>query len=492
MTFNGDVAAYIERLPVGVYRSTRGGRLLMANPALAAILGFDSIDELLQARTTDFYVDPQDRVQAIEQVDKGEDLGVVEHWLRRRDGTRFLARIRMATVRDSDGRAEYLEGVIEDITEAHRAREQLALSEARFRTAFEQSPFPMILMTPDIEGIAVNAAATDMLQISEEEFLTLPRPALMTDDDLDQAKTQIAELHSGERDTYSAKRKLELPNNETKWVMVTVSAIRRPDGSLHSLINQIVDITDQQKVQEQLEALVDSKQDLIRSVSHELRTPLTSVVGLASELSSEWERFSEDERRELTDLISSQSLDMAELVDDLLASARSEVGPLSIDPIGLDLAREVASVAQTWDEQGILNKVEPDEPVLSYADPYRVRQILRNLITNAVKYGASPITLEVRKVGDTGEVSVRDMGEGIPEWQHQMIFDPYFRAHSSDAPPGSIGLGLAVSRDLARLMGGDLRYQVTGGTSEFVLSLPLSPTEHPATSAQESVGSRYP
>lgn len=444
----------------------------MANPAFASIFGFESIDELLEARTTDFYVDLRQRAHAIEKADHGEDLGVVEHWLRKRDGTHFLARIRMVAVKGADGRTEYLEGVIEDITEAHRAREQLALSEARFRTAFEQSPFPMMLMTPDIDAVAVNAATTDLLQISEEEFLALPRPALMTDAGWKEAQAQVASLRSGERDTYSAKRKLELPNEETKWVMVTVSAIRKPDGSLHSLINQIVDITEQQKVQEQLEALVRSKDDLVRSVSHELRTPLTSIVGLASELSSKWDKFSEEELRELTDLVASQSKDMAELVDDLLASARSEIGLLSIDPVDLDLAEEVASVAQIWDERTVLKRVEPDEPVLSYADPYRVRQILRNLISNAVKYGTSPITLEVREVGGTAEVSVRDMGEGIPEWQREMIFDPYFRAGRNDAPPGSIGLGLSVSRNLARLMGGDLTYQVTDGTSEFVLSLP--------------------
>lgn len=282
----------------------------------------------------------------------------------------------------------------------------------------------------------------------------------------------VDKLRRGERDSYSGTRRLELPNGETKWVIVSVSAAREPDGSLHSLINQMADITDQRRVQDQLEGLVRSKDDLVRSVSHELRTPLTSIVGLADELATDWDRFDERERRELIDLVAEQSRDMAELVNDLLAAARAEVGMLSIEPCPLDLRREAEAIVKTWGERTVIKLVEPGVPVDCHADPYRVRQILRNLISNAVKYGVAPIVVEARESGDMAEVSVRDMGDALPEWQRETIFDPYFRLARTEGPPGSVGLGLSVSRNLARLMGGDLSYRVTEGRSDFVLSLP--------------------
>lgn len=472
MSIDGEVAAYMQRLPVGVFRSTREGKLVMANSAVARLLGFESVHEVIGARTTDFYVDPNDRSREIRRADSGEELGVMELWLKRRDGTPFLARVHSRGIPGPDGRTEFLEGVIEDITEAHEVRERLALSETLFRTAFERSPFPMILLNSDLEPVAANAATIELLQISEEEFLSLPTPSLMSPDSWEEAMENVDKLRRGERDSYSGTRRLELPNGETKWVIVSVSAAREPDGSLHSLINQMADITDQRRVQDQLEGLVRSKDDLVRSVSHELRTPLTSIVGLADELATDWDRFDERERRELIDLVAEQSRDMAELVNDLLAAARAEVGMLSIEPCPLDLRREAEAIVKTWGERTVIKLVEPGVPVDCHADPYRVRQILRNLISNAVKYGVAPIVVEACESGDMAEVSVRDMGDALPEWQRETIFDPYFRLARTEGPPGSVGLGLSVSRNLARLMGGDLSYRVTEGRSDFVLSLP--------------------
>ena len=258
-------------------------------------------------------------------------------------------------------------------------------------------------------------------------------------------------------------------------MILSVNAIRSSDGDVHSFITQFADITDQRKMQQQLEGLVRTKDELVRSVSHELRTPLTTVLGLTSVLVSNWSSFSDDDRLELTQLVAAQGEDMAELVDDLLAVAGSETVLLEIEAEMLDLCNEAEAIVEVWEPRAAIELIVPDQQRNCFADPFRVRQILGNLLSNAVKYGISPITVEVRQENGKAEVSVRDEGPGLPQWQHEAIFDPYYRASTAETPAGSVGLGLTVSRNLARLMNGDLVYMVSDGVSNFVLTLPLEP-----------------
>ncbi len=470
---DSEQAAYPERLPVGVYRSTRDGRIVMANTALAHLLGYDTVDEVLRLHIPQVYVDPSERQKSFAEADEVDtDVFVREHLLQRRDGTKFWARVRARPVRDADGKTVAMEGVLIDITDERAIRDRLILSEARFRTAFERSPFPMVLVDADMNLTAVNRAATELFGSSEEEILALGGQGLMSEEDWADAQIRVEALRRGETDSYTVTRRIQLPSGPQRWAILSVAAVRAPDGTLDSIITPFVDITDHQRVTEELEALVRSKEDLVRSVSHELRTPLTTIVGLAAELSDKWDEFTDEERRELTRLVASQGADMAELVDDLLAAAHTETGLLSIHPDDVDLTAEVTAIARVWQPRTNLILQLPEEPLICRADPYRVRQILRNLLSNAVKYGTEPITMEVRPEGGTVCVSIRDAGEALPEWQREAIFDPYYRASTSEAPPGSVGLGLAVSRNLARTMGGDLVYRETDGCSDFVLSLP--------------------
>jgi|FLYL01.1.fsa_nt_gi PAS domain S-box-containing protein len=462
----------IDRLPVGVYRTTRDGRLEFANAALADLFGYDRVEELLQVDVRELYVDPSERENAIAEADRGVVHGPLVHRFRRRDGSTFWARIRPRAVRDETGRTVGWEGIIEDVTEEYQLREALALSESRFRAAFENSPWPMILVGPDLGLLAANDAAVALAGVDRESLLATPPDSFVSPEEFEATLEQVAAMISGESDSYVATVHPEGPDGDRRTLMLSATAVRNPDGTLNSIVYQVVDVTDRERVREQLEALVRAKEDLVMSVSHELRTPLTSIVGLARELVERWEVFDEEERRDLVELVASQGEDMAALVEDLLVAARSEVGMVSIHPEVLDLGVELADVVGCWTSRAEVRFEPPAEPIYVLADAHRFRQILRNLLSNAVKYGKEPILVRVEGRDDRVEVSVRDMGEALPETQREVIFDPYYRASTAAAPPGSVGLGLAVSRNLARLMGGDLEYRVTDGTSDFVLTLP--------------------
>jgi signal transduction histidine kinase len=221
-----------------------------------------------------------------------------------------------------------------------------------------------------------------------------------------------------------------------------------------------------------LEQSLASKDQLIGSVSHELRTPLTAVVGLAEELMDAGDTFDVAERKQLMEIVADSSREMADLVEDLLVAARSEDGTLPVFPDRIDLSLLAQSVvAQLIIPEGVEVAVEDSDSV-AFGDPVRVRQIIRNLLTNAFRYGMSPITVSVAQDEGRAVLDVRDCGPGIPDVDRERIFEPYARADSSRTVKESVGLGLALSRRLARLMDGSLTY-VEGDGATFRLSLPL-------------------
>jgi signal transduction histidine kinase len=225
---------------------------------------------------------------------------------------------------------------------------------------------------------------------------------------------------------------------------------------------------------EELRASNDSKDRLLASVSHEIRTPLTAIVGLSEELVSSRTSLGEEELDELNGIIALQSRELAELVEDLLVASRADFGNLSIRPENIDLLDQARRVAEGVRESHPSSKkvtIDGDQ-VIAWADPLRVRQVIRNLLTNAIKYGGSHIVVRVEYSHGLARVIVADDGEGVPEAESKLIFERYYRSAQSPTQPGSVGIGLAVSRQLAEMMDGALDYVRTGGAPRFELTLP--------------------
>lgn len=227
-----------------------------------------------------------------------------------------------------------------------------------------------------------------------------------------------------------------------------------------------------------LEQLIRSKDQFLASVSHEIRTPLTSVLGFASVLKEDPEQLSTEDGREIVELIRHQALEVSDLVEDLLVAARAEIDAVNVVKTPVTLSEEINSVlsARLGTEQSdIFVASSPSHRAL--ADPTRVRQILRNLLTNALRYGGEQITITTHRDGPEVIVVFSDNGEGIPADLRRRVFEPYERGDTGLVKPESIGLGLAVSRQLARLMDGDLTLRADLGNATFQLTLPLAPKE---------------
>jgi K+-sensing histidine kinase KdpD len=220
-----------------------------------------------------------------------------------------------------------------------------------------------------------------------------------------------------------------------------------------------------------IETQISARDRLVASVAHELRTPLGNASGLASELADNWDDMEPAERRKLVDLIAQESIDASQIVEDLLVSARADLGQLPLLRQPIDLEAQARFAVESLGESGAGPISISGEGSIVVADPVRVRQILRNLITNALRYGGD--TIAVRLLADitTGRVQVIDNGPGVEAGLERALFTDF--ARGSAPAQESLGLGLSISRQLAGLMDGELTYRREAGTSIFELALPL-------------------
>ncbi len=220
--------------------------------------------------------------------------------------------------------------------------------------------------------------------------------------------------------------------------------------------------------------IIEDKDRFIAAVSHELRTPLTAVVGLAEELTASLQSFSEEELLELTSIVAQESREMSLLVEDLLVAARIEDGEVSVNPESVDVDRQIAAVQAGVGAIGA-NIVAGESGTSAWVDPLRLRQILRNLATNAVRHGGPSIHIRASNGGDRTQIEVWDDGDPVSDEARERMFEPYYRSTVDNGQAPSVGLGLSVSYRLAEMMGSRLTYRYENGWSVFCLDLPKGP-----------------
>lgn len=393
-----------------------------------------------------------------------EDLGGAEH-----PGE---VRILVPTV---DGELD-LEGVVVafvDASEKHRAEAELQRIEHRLGTVM--SSVPIVLFVVDQDGVFTLTEGQGLASLNQVPGEAVGRSAFEVFRDSESMIRHLRRALGGEG--FTGVDEVGDLLFETRYSPMW----RR--GRVDGVIGVAYDVTEQVRTTERLQELVRSKAEFVATVSHELRTPLTAVVGFAAELAARLESLSVEEAAGYVDLIGEQATEVSDLVEDLLVASRSEQGEIPVDLRPVDLWAEIEAVlaVRSMDRE-IELKRGPGRPSV-HADAIRVRQILRNLITNAERYGGPHVTVEVGRTPDMWTVYVTDDGRGIARHDRDRIFEPYHRAHRTPGGTESVGLGLTVSRHLARLMGGDLTYDFTGGRSVFALSLP-------AVDAVGAVGSR--
>jgi PAS domain S-box-containing protein len=262
---------------------------------------------------------------------------------------------------------------------------------------------------------------------------------------------------------------------EEVWLSLSEAVMRDPVGAVAGRIFAFRDISAERLVEQM-------KSDFVSTVSHELRTPLTSIYGFAETLLRQDVEFREPERRTFLDYIARESERLTTIVDALLNVARLDTGDLQVQLAPTDVGAVVSEVVSSArsddgdDAHSFVLELEGDAGLTAEADAEKLRQILDQLIHNAVKFSPDGGTVTVaarRRRPDAVEVSVVDEGIGIPSVEQQRIFSKFYRADSGNRASGGAGLGLFIAQGLVAAMGGRIWVDSAEGRgSAFTFELP--------------------
>jgi signal transduction histidine kinase len=230
---------------------------------------------------------------------------------------------------------------------------------------------------------------------------------------------------------------------------------------------------------EELRRLSALRADFVSLVSHELRTPMASVIGSARTLEQRWRELTPEQRESFLALIAHETSRLADLIGDVLDTSRIEAGTFSYSFGEVDLGQLVrdsaAAAAHAQDEVSVEAVVRDPLPAVR-GDRDRLRQVLVNLIDNAVKYSApgDEVRVEAESIDGRVVIEVRDRGPGIPPEHQRVIFEKFGRVNLGEhAKPGT-GLGLFIARSIAEAHGGVLEVRSAPGRgATFRLSLPV-------------------
>ncbi len=361
-----------------------------------------------------------------------------------------------------------------------QAEEELRVSEIRYRRLFETAKDGILILDARTGKIAdVNPFLLDMLGYSRREILGKKLWEISLFKDI--AANQTAFRNLKDRG-YVRYENLTLENRAGQPVDVEfVSNVYEVNG--RSVIQcSIRDITARKKMERKVveyEELDKLKGSLLSTVSHELRTPLAIIKGYSAMLVDYNRRLKPGEKSEYLRSIDAATDRLTELVDHLLDMSRLEAGLLKLDkkPISIsDIIREVVAEARLRATQyEIVAHMERGLPSVE-ADARRIRQVLDNLVDNAIKYSAegTRILIETRQLASEVQVSVADQGIGIPAEELERVFDRMYRIEQRLTPDrGGIGLGLAICRGLVVAHGGRIWVESeVGKGSTFYFTLP--------------------
>lgn len=450
-----------------------------------------------------------------ESADFGASDGHFAKWANKvAEGRARTARLRH--VRRADGDDERIRAALDELRLTY---EQLSVAEvelraqndeliatralveaerARYSDLFHHAPLPYVVTDENGTIRQANMAARRLVKTRIDFLEGVPIVVFTEGECRDRVRSCIVGLISG-ADSAEVAFEVARKGEPGVPVVATASVSRNPDGSVQEIRWLLIDQRPARRRDEarrtraaKLEALVaertaelqraeELKDRLIAIVSHELRTPLTAIAGFTELLAMGLRGPISEEQRTDIERIHRAYEHMARVVDDLLSYNKVSGGRMTFDVCDTELNGQLQLVLElvARDAAGHGVRLSIDEAprdAIIHADPERVRQILVNLLGNAVKFTPPGGAVSVRTRVKRREVviEVEDTGRGIPERERERIFEPFVRLEEDRNVAGS-GLGLAISREMAREMGGDLSVESELGVGScFTLRLPRS------------------
>ena len=383
----------------------------------------------------------------------------------------------------------------------HRwAEAEVERSEARFRATFNQAAVGLAQVGLDGRWLLLNQRFCDILGYGERELLGQRFADFTHPEDRERDEAHVRRLVAGELSTFTYEKRYLRQGGAVVWANLSASLVRDDEGRPRYILAAIEDITRRKALEDERVLLLAETREALRLreeflavASHELRTPLTplnlnlQVVLREARAQPELPFARRVEQR--LEPGQQQVQRMRQLIDELLDASRLGSGGLVLSLEDVDLSALVRDVARRFEpvarRTGSTLEVEAPVPVVGRWDAHRLEQMVASLLSNALKFGARrPVLLRVEAEGDVARFTVRDEGIGISPEQLPHIFDRFTRG-VSDRHYGGMGLGLFLTRYVARSLGGEVVAESTPGQgATFIVHLPLR--------AAESRGERAP
>lgn len=543
------LAAIVESSNDAIVGMALDGTITDWNGGAERLFGYSAAEAV--GRVAPQLITPKEIVaddeRMIARISRGESVSQFRSVRIKRDGTVFNVLVSISAIRAADGKIVGAAKTLQDVSAQVAAERTLGQLNAGLeqqvaeRTAELRASSALQTAILDYAGYAViatdrdgtitlfNPAAESMLGYAAEEMVGRRTPATFHDgaEVVERAASLSAELGSRIEpgfEVFVAKAKLGLPSLD-QWtyiakdgkrfpVSLSISVLKGDDGQELGYLGIARDLSDQLRDERELkvakteaEAAARAKSEFLAAMSHELRTPLNSVIGF-SRLMLDSGELRTPTMEHYGRLVHDASKTLLTVVNDILEVSRIEAGALELDPrvfAPRELFEGVVELIrpQLRSTEVRLSLAIVDElPTRILGDDARLRQVLLNLLSNALKFtarGRVDVVVEARPGHFRScrlHVSVRDTGIGIPETKRHRIFERFSQADSSTSRTyGGTGLGLPISKSLVELMGGQIGFESTEGVGSsfwFEVELPIAAAPSPLERRETTVAADAP
>ncbi len=485
-----DKAVYFEHLfqsvPAGVVLLDKDDRIIDCNAGFKVLFGFDR-EESIGRKINDLIVPERfqdEGLGATKTVASGQRL-FIETTRKTKDGRLLHVSITGSPISLQEGSLSVI-GIYQDITSRKRAEEALKESEAKLRTIFNNANIGFSIADPTGKLLMTNKWYQEYLGYDTEDMDGKTVAEITHPDDRLETQKKFSEIVNGSTDKYRLEKRFIHKDGHYVWGDLSVSALKDQDGVVKMVIGMVADITEKKQAEfnliqreMQLSELNATKDTFISILSHDIRSPFASILGLADILLENTGELSTDEVRELLQGIRSQASLTLTLLDDILAWVRVQSGKISFHSDFVQLCRSCDAVVLKLKPLAELKNISIDctevGSVVAFTDEHMFRTILRNLVSNAIKFTPENGTVRIIATNEKQHVlvAVSDTGIGIEQENIPKLWDIGI-PHSTTGTAGEegTGFGLTLCKELVAKQGGSIWVEsVVGKGSTFFFTL---------------------
>jgi len=471
----------VEAMSDGVYRSTHDGRFVEVNPALVRILGYDSKEELLSIDIkTQLYFAEEERESA-DLVQKQEEMAVFR--LRKKDGSEIWVEDHGRHILDEAGNIKYHEGALRDVTERKLIQDELARSEERYRTLVENMGEGVGYTDTEEEFVYANPSAERIFGVEPGMLTGKSLWSFILPDQAEFIKAETNKRTNGKSSVFEIRIVSEDRKEKTLLITATPSFMHGKFSGTFAIFRDITerkqDEEEIRKKNEELHILNVTKDKFFSIIAHDLKSPFNTIVGFSELLIENIKSKDYEEIEKYAGIILESSERAMELLMNLMEWAMTQTGRLEYKPELLNISVLLKDLMKSFidaaGQKSISLKVIYPEGIEALADRQMLSTVLRNLISNAIKFTRTGGEIIVKAEVLSGEIciSVKDNGVGIPEQALSKLFriDQNYTTKGTNMEKGT-GLGLILCREFVVKHGGRIWVESQpnkGSTFSFTL-----------------------